>query len=816
MRNLAVDLRDVWRGLRRDRWYAAISVATLALTLSVVIAVFSIVDGVLLKPLAYPDPHALVSIREVVPAISERYPTLPVNLRHFDYWRDRTSAFSAMAATDWRTATLTGVGEASQIRILRASGTLFDVLRTPPLMGRTLTRGDEGPDRPAVTVISESLWRDRLGSDPNVLGRTLTLNGAPFTIVGVLPQGYTLPRLAPLEESGTVTSDVEAITPFRVALDRFSWMGAFNYGVVARAAPGVSLEQARAELAVLQSAVAALASRQTGEAAELRGWVMPLEQVIAGPVRRPLLLLLAAVVVLLLMACANLANLALTRSLRQQRDSAIRGALGAGRHRLARAVVLEQVALALAAGALGTAGAAALLRIFVATAPITIPRAHDVTLDIRVLAFGVAAALVSALVVALLPAWRMGRRDLNDVLRSGGRGGETGVRRAGNVLLMLQAALSVAMLTGAGLLLASLLRLVQVDIGFAPAGAVTVDLAPSSGRYPDVAARAALYDRVLARIRQLPGVTAASPTSALPLTGETWVDAFQRPDETGERTVERSANYRFVGPEYFRAIGMPVLQGRGIEDRDRAAASRPAVLSARAARALWPSGDVLGREFTRGDPAQRFQVVGVVPDGRVTALESEPPLMVYVPYWFNNEGRSVLVVRTDRDARALLGVLRSAVREVDTETPVAEVALLQDVVDRALAGRRYQATLFSAFGGGALLIVLLGVYATTAYAISRRRKELNLRSALGAGPSVVFALVVRQSAGPVAAGVVVGLCGALAVGGALASLLYEVRPREPFVLGGAALLVGVIGLLAAATAARGTLRIDAAAVLRDE
>ena len=816
MRELLYDLRDTWRGLRRDRLYAAAVIGTLSLTLGASIATFSIVNGVLLRPLGYPDSQALVSIREILPAIVDRYPTLPVTMRHFDLWRDRATSFTSMAAMDWRTSTLTRAGEATQVVVLRTSGALFDVLQVPTTLGRGLTREDENLEGPRVAVISDQLWRERLGADPGVLGRPLTLNGSEHTIVGVLPRGYALPRLQPLNETGSVTTEFAAIVPFRISLANFDWMGMFNYGVVARLKPGITVQQARAEMNVLQGTVAEIARRETREEADLRSWIMPLEETIVGPVRRGLLLLLGAIGALLLIACANLANLTLTRTIGRLRDAAVRGALGASRWRLVRAVIVDQIVLGAAGGVIGVALAGAALRLFVATAPISLPRVQEVAIDGRVLGVGAGIALFAALAVALLPAWRLGRGDLESVLRSGGRTSDRGAQRVRSTLLTAQVGLSVMLLAAGGLFLSSLTRLLRLDTGFAAEGAVTVEVAPGTSRYPDTAARAALYDRIFDRVRALPGITAAAWTSALPLTGETWVDRIVRPDRTGRENAASSANYRFIGPEYFRAIGMPILQGRNIEAQDRAATPTPAVISSRTVRTLWPGEDVVGREFTRSDPAQRFRIVGVVPDGRVTVLESEPPLMVYLPYWFNNEGKSVLIVRAQGDVLALVPAIRGAVRDVDADVAIAKVAPLHGLVDAAVEARRYQASLFMAFGASALLIAIVGVYATTAYGVSRRRRELNIRVALGARASEVFSLVLRQSVAPVAVGLASGLAGALGMGGVIASLLYEVRPRDPLVLAAVVSVVATVATLSAAAATLAGLQLEPASALREE
>ena len=816
MPDILLDLRDAWRALRHDRLYAAAVIGTLALTLGAATAVFSIVNGILLRPLDYPDPQALVSIREIVPRLAQRYPTLSVTPRHFEVWRARATSFTSMAQMDWRTSTLTGAGDAAQISVLRTSGTLFEVLQTPLARGRGLTLADERLDRPPVAVISDTLWRERLGGDPAVLGRVLTLGGTNYTIVGVLPQGYALPALNRLGGSGTLSTTADAIIPFRISLANFDWMGQFNYGVVARLKPGVTLAQARAELDVLQAAVAEMARRAGRDAEELRGWVMPLQDTIVGSSARGLVMLLGAVAAVLLIACANLANLTLTRASARMRDAAVRGALGAARWRLVRAALVEQLVLAAIGTAAGVGVAVVCLRLFVTTAPVALPRVQDVVIDGRVVAFAALIGFLAAVTVALLPALKIGRGSLESVLRAGGRSSDRGGRRVRAGLLTTQVALSVMLLAVSGLFVSSLTRLLRVDAGFSPEGAVTVEIAPVAARYPSVEARAALYDRIFDRVREIPGVISAAWTSALPLTGETWVDVMARPDRPAGFTAGPSANYRFVGPEYFRAVGMAILRGRSIDAGDRTMAQTPAVISSRAAQALWPGEDAVGREFTRADPAIRYRVVGVVADGRVTALDTESPLMVYLPYWSENEGRSVLVIRAQGDPSAIVAAVRQTVREVDPDVAVAAVAPLQQVVERAIEGRRYQATLFTAFGGAALLIAILGVYATTAYGVSRRRREINIRVALGAHRSHVFGLVMRQSVAAIGVGLALGLTGALATGRLIQSLLFDVRPRDPVVLGLVMVVVAVTGALSALAAARTNLRVDPAAALRDE
>jgi len=818
MTEFLFDVRDAVRGFRRDRLYAAAVVGTLALTLGASTAVFSIFDGVLLQPLAYREAQQLVSMREINVAEADRYPTLPVSPRHFEEWRNRATSFSAMVELNWRTANLTGAGDPAQIVVLRASGALFDVFGTHVAMGRALRADDERVDHPDVAVIADRLWRERLDRDPRVLGRSLTLGGKPYTVVGVLPAGYELPTFDVLSNTGSLTSRLDAIVPMRLDLTKYDWMGEFNFPVIARLKDGVSLEQARAEMNVVQHAVAQIAERETHQPAALRADVTPLGESIVGRARLGLLLLLGAIGAVVLIACSNLANLSLTRTLGRTRDAAVRSALGAGRARLVRQVVLEQLLLALAGGALGVLFAREALNVFVRTAPIDLPRAGDVVIDARVLAVSAAVAIVAGLLVALMPAWRMGTGDVQSALRGGGHGStDRGGFRTRATLLGLQVGLSVTLLVVTGLFVASFVHLLGIDPGFSADRVVTVEISPTSTRYPNVQARAALYDRILDRARGLPGVASLAWTSALPLTGETFVDAIQMPDGTTALSGHpQSANYRFVAPDYFRTLTMPIVAGRSFDDRDRSGAAPPAVISARAAGTLWPGRDPIGHQFSRGDPNQHFIVVGVVADGHATRIDAPSPLMVYVPYWYNNEGRSVLVAHTTGDASAVVAELRQAVRAVDPEIAIADASPLQSVIDKSLEGRRYQMWLFIAFGAIALLIATVGVYATTAYGISRRRREMNIRVALGARVSEVFGLVLRQSATPVAVGLAAGCAGALAIGTVMASLLYEVRVSDPLVIAAVIALVGSVGLAASAIAAKQGLRINPAAALRED
>ena len=808
------DLRDALRGLRRERGYTATVVLTLALTIGASTAVFSIVDGVLLKPLVYPESNRLVTIQEIWQQVRQLSSSgMEVNEQHFEYWRARATTFESMAQYIVLPANLTGVGEAVQIPVGRVSGSFFDVLRVQPALGRLLNLSDEPSGRPEVAVISDACWRQRFAADPGIVGRTIVLDGKPRTIVGVLGPDFRLPteRLA---TSG------DAFVPIHMDSERVGWVGDHNNEALGRLRDGVSLEQAHAELDVLQRQVSEIATNEAKEPVTLATVVKPLAETVVGRSRRGLLLLLGAIGAVLLIACANLANLSLTRAVGRLRDAAIRSAIGASRTRLIVRSMIEQLALALAGGACGLIVAWAALRVFVRTAPIDLPRVNEVSVDGRVLAFAAVVSTIAGLAVALLPAWRQSRVDVERQLRAGALSttSDRGGVRARGALLALQIALSLALLVVTGLLVDSLIRVMNVDRGFTAERVLLVPLSFPANRYATEPSLVAAYDRLLPAVRALPSVASASVISAPPLSGSSTVNGIAPAGSTTPRSENPSANYRFVGPEFFQTMSIAVMRGRAFTDADRPPShAMPALITQRTAQRLWPDQDALGKQFSRGIPGEAgFEVVGIVADAKLTSLERTPPLMVYLPYWWRSRMTTQLVVRTAGDPAALLPAVRRAVAGADSEIAIGVARPLEQVVDASMAGRRYQVQLFVAFGIVALFIAALGVYAVTAYGVSQRRRELNIRAALGAGRAQVLGMVVRQGSGPIVAGLLVGAAAALALGSLIASLLFEVDARDPRILAAVTLVVGIVAAVATISAARQGLEYNPAAALRED
>ncbi len=808
------DLRDILSALRRAPGYSTTVVLTLALTIGATTAVFSIVDGVLLKPLAYRESHRLVAVRELWQQVADRMPTAPVNEQHFEYWRAHAKSFESLAQYIALDANLTGTGDAAVITIVRASGSLFDVLQARAALGRTLTPDDEQVDRPAVAVLTDLLWRARFGGDAAAIGRALVLDGKPHTIVGVLPPGFRLP-----DGGGRLIDQLHAVVPIRMAEERVGWVGDHNNAAIGRLQAAVTPEQAQAELNVLQAQVSAIATNEAHEPVTLASSVTPLTERVVGTARRGLLLLLAAISAVLLIACSNLANLSLTRTIGRQRDTAIRVALGAGQPRLVARAIIEQLLLSAAGGSLGLWVAWAALTLFIRTAPVDLPRANEVALDPGILTFAAVVSIASGLIVAILPAWRTARAAESAALRAGGIAStsDRGAMKVRGMLLAVQIALSVMLLVVTALLTLSFIRVMNTDRGFTADGVLAIGVSMPQARYADERVRLAAYDRLLAAIHAVPGVDAATTTSMVPLAGQGQINFIVADGDARPRAEQPSANFRFVAPEYFRTLGIPVRRGRTFteaeRDPDRPA---PALVSERTAARLWPGQDALNKRFSRGLPEQGFEIVGIVADARTTSIEQTPPLMVYVPYWWRSRASLTLLLKTSADPLSLLPAIRRAVREIDPEMAIGDARPLDNMVEASFAGRRYQVRLFLMVGLAALAIAVVGVYAVTAYGVSLRRREMNLRVALGARSAQVAGMVLRQTTTPIVAGVAAGAAGAMAIGGIVASLLFDVEARDPIVIALVVALVAGVSITAGLVAARQELVLDPAAALREE
>jgi putative ABC transport system permease protein len=803
------DLRYAARTVRREPAFAAVATLTVALGIGANTAIFSIVNGVLLRPLPYAEPGRLVVLREVLPAVAQTYPTLPVSARHFTEWRQRLHSFERMSAVDPASATLTSSREPEQLDLLRVSADVFQTLGVRAALGRTFVDGEDQEGKDGVAILSHSLWQRRFNSNPGIVGSTIHLDGVPRTVVGVLPEWFQCPNLGALEVGKSSSARPDLFVPLVFSKQELGQlMGEFNYNVMARLKPGVTTAAATAELNVVAAELVKLA----GENMELRGWAGPLLDSMVGKSRTGLIVLLGAVGSVLLIVCVNLANLMLARGERHARESAIQVALGAGGRRLVRQALSLSLLIALLGGALGVGIAAGSLSALVKSAPADIPRLEEVRLDARVLAFALAIATLTGLLFGLAPAWRAARTDPQSALKSGGRTG-TGSGNALQLrrsLVVAEVGLSTVLLVTAGLLMSSFLRVIRGDKGFQAPTVLAAEVQIPRIKYHDDAQRDQFFLRALDRLAAQPGVVSAALVTALPLQGETWIDSVSVPGDTRSDWQRAPTNVRFISPDYFRAMGIPLRSGRPFNDGDK---RDVAIISEGLAHLLWPGKDAVGRQVMDQDTPR--EVIGVAGDVRADA-DKPPVAMVYRPYWDYSPRRVTLVARAAGDPHSIAGAMRAAVRSVDPDVPLADIRTMQEVLEQSVAQRRFQMRLAAAFAATALLLAALGIYGVVSYSVARRTNELGIRMALGAQAPQLYRMVLLQAMAPVALGLLAGLAGAFAAGRVLASLLYQVSPRDPALLASAAALLGAVALAASFLPARRAAGMNPLDALRDE
>jgi putative ABC transport system permease protein len=815
METLIADLRQAFRGLRQSPGFAAAAIGILALGVAANTAVFSVADAVLFRPLSYQNPGRLVAIHEVIPQFSQRYPRLPVNANHFFAWESRSRSFAGLSLLQDGSLNLTGVeGPPARLAMERVSWNFFPLLGVQPLLGRNFTAEEDHPNNDRVVILTFGLWQRRLHGDAAALNKTILLNGTPYTVVGVLPPGFRHPRSGEVGDFGGRAQPPELFKPIALDRGKLDPMGSHNFITIARLRDGVSTQQA---LADLNSVQAALAHETPMPGLDLRADVTPLqEQVVAGS-RQGLLVLLASIAAVMLIISVNLGNLMLARSTGRSREMAVRAALGAGSWRMLRQVLMESLVIALAGGAWGVMLAYAAVRVLVASAPVDLPRLDEVHLDFRAVLFALVVSLLTGLLFGLIPAWRAARSQPQDALRAGGRSttqGRPGVRIS-EILVTTEVALSAALLVAAGLLIGSLIRILGIEQNFRPKNVLTVELNLPPTRYKDTQQRAEFVDRLLEAVQRLPGVQSAGITNALPLEGDTWVDMVSRDDDHRPLFQRPIADFRFISPDYFSALGIPFRSGRPFQSADR---KGPVVIvSATTAARIWPGANAIGKHMHKGGQSDPMaEVVGVVADTRTGMKGDPPPLMVYMPYWFVQDSTATLAIRTAQVPAAAANAVRNAIWSVDAELPVPEMKTMQRIISDGVSERRFQATLLAGFALSALLLAVIGIYGVISYSVNRRRNEIAIRMALGATAADVNGLVLRQGMRPVGVGLVIGIAISLALGRIVQALLYETRPGDPMVLASVAITLGAAAALACFAPARRATRVDPAISLRYE
>ncbi|HEX6107350.1 MAG TPA: ABC transporter permease [Gemmatimonadales bacterium] len=797
------DVRVALRRLTKAPGFTVAAVLCLALGIGANTAIFTVINAVLLRPLPYAEPERLVAVWEArTDGESERNSVSPAN--YLD-WARENRVFGSMAAVWDVSLSLADGGEPEQVPAQLATSTLLPLLGVEPLLGRTFTAEEEAAGA-RVAVLTHGLWVERYGSDPAVVGRTIRLNGAPYTVLGVMPpvtevmHRRVAPRLwAPL--------GLDPAHDYRVTGGRYLYS-------VARLRPGITLDAARAEMVTLARRLAETYPYNLGWTVNL----VPLTEQLVGAVQRPLAVLGGVVLLVLLIACANVANLQLTQATVRRREIALRTALGATGARVTRQFLTESVLIALAGGALGVLlamwGTAGLM----AAASVSLPRVNEIGLDWRVLGFTLAVSVAAGIGFGVVPALHALRGPVHEDLKEGGRGTEGRGRRTRGLLVMGQVAVAVVLLVGAGLLLRSFARLQDVNLGLDPEGLLTARFTLGSERYDDPARQTAFFQELLARAAAIPGVRSAGAINWLPLSGDRSATDILIAGEPLPAPGEiLGTDVRAVDPGFFATMRIPLRQGRTHTAADGAHAPRTIVVSESFVARYLAGRDPIGRQVIMewGDTLVGT-VVGVVGDVRHTGLDSLPEPTIYwaLPQFPSNF--MTVVLRTDGDPMALAGPLRAAVRAIDPAQPVADVRSFDDYLGLAVARRRLTLMLLGGFAGLALTLTAIGLYGTTAYGVAQRTRELGIRVALGAQRSEVLWAVLRGSLGVVASGLAVGIVAALALSRVLASQLYEVNATDPLVYAGIALVLALVGALSSYLPARRATRVDPIVAIRAE
>ena len=810
---LYYDLRDALRALRQHPAFSLVVVLTLALGIGANTAIFSVVNSVLLRPLSFSDPQRLYVIHEIVPQWAQSDPILDANLPDFLLWQQKSHSFDGIAIAESTSMIFTIAGEAEQLHGTRASANFLELLGVHPALGRLFVPEEDLPGRGRVVILTDTFWRARFHADPSIIGHSITLDGLPHTVAGILPPTFRLPGgVTGFSTRTQFFTPLNGPKPYEQDL-----IGEFDFTAIGRLKSSVPPARALAELNVIQDGIA----KQADGKLDLRADISPLQSEVVGPARRGLLLLLAAVGAVLLMICLNVANLMLVRVPARMRQASIRIALGATRMRLARHMIVESLLLAAIGGGLGILLAFIGVRWLIHFAPVTIPRRSEVNLDSRALLFVFVASFLTAMMFGALPAWVVSRADLRDTLGSGGKSitESRRTRHTRATLVGLQVGVCTLLLIVAGLLSRSLLHLLNLNPGFAVEHvlAADVDLPPTA--YEKPASRDTFYNTSLERIRALPGVRSVAWISMLPLEGQGSVSGINLSGRELPPQEEPIANYRAVSPDYFRTLGIPLLAGRTFTDSDHG--RKVIILSQALARRLWSNRNPVGQQcLAEWGALQLSEVIGVVGDIH-NQLDQPPLFMVYVvDSWAGDApsapGSASIVVRTMQDPATLGSAVRDAIHRAGPGVPIVALRPMSELVALNLEGHRFQMSLTLAFAIAALLLASLGMFGVLAYSVEQRKREFGIRAALGAPRSQLLAMVMRQGLLPVFLGLAAGGAAALLGGSLLQSLVFGVTPFDPLTFAAVVILILFVGAVACYIPARRAMQVDPSMALRYE
>jgi putative ABC transport system permease protein len=805
LHDLGQDLRFGFRTLFKNPGFTAVAVIALALGIGANSAIFSVVNTVLLRPLPYKDPDGLVMVWE--DATRHGYPRDTPAVANYLDWRSQNHVFEDMAAVADASLNLTGVGDPERLEGSAANASLFSLLGVAPQLGRAFTAEEDQPGANRVVMLSNRLWARRFGADPGIVGKQITLNGQPATVIGVMPPQFQFP-----------SQDVELWVPIAFTPQQAAGRGRHYLQVVARLKQGVTLGQAQAEMNTIATR---LQQQYPQQNTDLGAVVVPLHEQVVGDIRPALLILLGAVGLVLLIACANVANLLLARAAVRQKEIAVRVAFGASRWRLIRQFLTESVLLAAVGGIFGLLLSVVGIKLLTRFIPPNISQIKAIELDSYVLGFTVLVSLLTGVIFGLVPALQASMFKPNETLKEGGRDSSSGNRgnRMRALLVIAEVAVSLVLLIGAGLLINSFLRLRSVDPGFDSSNLLTMRIVLPDLKYKEQERRSAFYTDLIQKVEALPGVKSAAVTTNLPLYRQgnsTGIEIEGRPaPPPGQEIIITT---RVISPKYLTTMGIPLLKGRQFGPEETAKMPGAVIISETMAKRYWPNEDPIGKRLTPGrnaGPDDWFQIVGVAKDVRQFELNADPKPQMYLPYvqadFFAPRD---LVVKTNIDPIGMAATVRSAVWEIDKDQPVSNIKTMDEIAAESVARQRFSMMLLAIFAAVALVLAAVGIYGVMSYSVTQRRNEIGIRMALGAQRSDVLKLTVGQGLKLVLVGVAVGLVGAFVLTRLMVSLLFGVGATDPGTFIVISIILVGVALFASYIPARRATRVDPLVALR--
>lgn len=811
METLLQDLRFGIRTLIKSPGFAVVALLTLALGIGANSAIFSVVNAILLRPLAYKNPEQLVLINHNYTKINLK---ASVSAFGYTHYRDNAKSFESVAAITGWPANLTGEGEPERLMGQAVSANFFQLLGAEAAKGRTFLPGEDQEGKNRVIVLSNGFWQRRLGGDPNVLNKTLALNGENYTVVGVMPESFQFGR-----EFGQINDLWRPIVFTPQQLSPNSLTNEF-LTVLARMRPGVTQKQAQVEM----DTIAANLRQQYLQGADASFWALLLtsfrEQVV-GDIRQMLLIVLLVVGFVLLIACANVANLLLARAAARQKEIAVRTALGASRWRIIRQLLTESLLLSIVGGVVGLFFGYWGVKALISLNADRIPRANEISLDWKVMLFTFGISILTGVLFGIVPAIQTAKADLHETLKEGGRSAAATTKQwVRNALVVAEIAMALAVLVGAGLLVKSFLRVQEVNPGFNPRGLLTMQLSLPDFKYKDAPQRVNFYKQLIENVRSLPGVQTAGAVSVLPLSGGGSSGSFRIEGRQVPQGQSAPHGARWAAtPDYFKTMGIPIIRGRYFEDRDTADGPQVAIIDDALAQKYWPGEDPIGKRMTfQGGPNNPIwrEIVGIVGHVKHTDLEGESRAQYYLPHQQIPQPGMTLVIRTTADPNSLAGAVRGTIKALDTDLPVFRVRTMDQFVADSMAQRRFAMLLIGIFAGLALLLAAIGLYGVMAYSVTQRTHELGLRMALGAQRSDVLKLVVRQGMLLAGIGLGIGVICALLLSRLMKTLLYNVSATDPLIFVAIAAMLAAVALIACFFPAQRATKVDPMVALRYE